>query len=111
MENLKNEVNKLVTLASKTTKRTKKVTKDLMISWIKNLVQANAIHNKNFDHYANKSVRFLSVPSYHIAKDEDKWFVEDIIRASYSHVIGDKETVREWIKELNELYDSWENDE
>ena len=108
MKKLKEVLNSLVELAATTTKQSKNDVKQQMIIWLKELSVDKVIHSKDFDTYVTKTIKFLSIPSYHISKDSDKWFVEDIVRAAYNHVIGDHRTVETWIKETNATYELWE---
>ena len=108
MKKLKEVLNSLVELAATTTKQSKNDVKQQMIIWLKELSVDKVIHSKDFDTYVTKTIKFLSIPSYHISKDSDKWFVEDIVRAAYNHVIGDHRTVETWIKETNATYEHWE---
>ena len=109
MEELIKTTNKLIALAAKTSKKPKQVVRKLMTTWIMNITSDNLIHHEDFGRYSRKAINFLALPNYHITKSEDKWFVEDIIRAAYSYIIGDKEAVDEWIDETNKAYETWES--
>lgn len=109
MDKLESTTTELIALAAKTAKRSKHTTREIMVSWIASLTGDNKIHHKDFARFSRMAINFLVIPSYDITKDENKWFVEDIIRAAYSHAIGDKETVEEWIENTNKAYIMWES--
>ena len=109
MEELTKTTNKLIALAAKTSKKPKQVVRKLMTTWIMNITSDNLIHHEDFGRYTPNAIKFLALPNYHSRMSEDKWFVDDIIRAAYSYIIGDKETVDEWIDETNKAYETWES--
>ena len=108
MDELRKTTNALIDTAAETTRKSKTDVKRCMIVWIRGLIADKSIHNEDFTTYARKTINFLSIPKYSISKDCDRWFVEDIVRAAYSHVVGDHTTVMEWISETNNSYDLWE---